>query len=89
MFILQMGKLSPSSVKERAQGCTDRRRLNWGPKNFSMGLEHYPLSTTHSVLHCCSGDGGAGGWWVRVPYANILLPSPRDYCLAWPDAWHL
>lgn len=20
---------------------------------------------------------------------HLLLPSPRDYCLAWPDAWHL
>lgn len=64
MFILQMGKLSPSSVKERAQGCTDRRRLNWGPKFFQWDLNTilFPQHTvSFTVALGMAGAGGGGG----------------------------
>ena len=72
MFILQMGKLSPSSVKELAQGCTDRRRLNWGPKFFQWDLN---LSSFHNTqcpsLLLWGWRGREGVVGEEVPYANI------------------
>ena len=56
-----MGKLSPGSVKELAQGCTDRKRLNWGPKFFQWDLNPI-LFPQHAVsLPVALGMAGAGG----------------------------
>lgn len=72
MFTLQMGKLSPSSIKELAQGCTGRKRLSWGPKFGQWDLN---LSSFHNT-QCLSLL--LWGWGEKVPWANISsCPTPE------------
>lgn len=82
MFTSKMGELSPSSIKEFAQGHTGRKRLSW---NTNLGQWDLNISSFHnSVFYCLS-------WWERGKRAlhQHLLPSSRYQCHAWPGAWHL
>lgn len=71
MFTLQMGKLSPSSIKELVQGCIGRKRLSWGPKFGQWDLN---LSSFHNT-QCLSLL--LWGWGEKVPWANISCPTPE------------
>ena len=55
-------------------------------QNVFNGTWTYPLSTTHSVPHCCSGDGGGGrgGWVRRCPLQTSSPAQPQRllHCLA-------
>lgn len=75
MFTLKTGELSPSSIKEFAEGQTGRKRLSW---DTNLGQWDLNLSSFHnSVFYCRS-------WWGRGKRCPVQTSPPPSAQISLP-----